>query len=516
MKATKTLVLAIVAVALIAFLMTDRKKVEEQKKQEAQEKELLTVEGKDVMKVTVDRRGEKVVAERDGEGWKITEPIAWNGDKFAWDSIATNLASAEISRTLPDEGQTLSEEDLKNWGVNDPGLVLTSVIREASKELTFKFGKPVAGGTSFVYGTRSDKDGKVFVLPNAIITSASKDLKDLRDRKILDTKFEDITGVEIRNQDVNVVASKDAAGNWNMSAPMEARVDPAELRKFVDKLANNASDILDAPPADQLAALNLGPDQIGSATMFKVIKGTEGSSSSFHVGTFSPDQSGYVGKREGTDSLFVLPKEFFTGVPTSVDELRPKKIISLSTWNAEVISVTAEGKQLYALAKKEGSWHMTFPHDATAERTAIDGVLRSFDDNKVRKYVDSATQTGLDNPRLIFEVKGEGKSEVVKFGGDEGLFVFGGWEGTSDAFWVNNALYNAINVDPLTLLTLEEKARVSPSAPPSAIDILAATGEAVAPAPAVEEPPAQPAEIQVAPATTAIEPATASVETATK
>ena len=104
--------------------MWDKDNVAEKKAAEELEKEFVAVESKDVMKLTIDRGGNQVAAERDGEDWRIVDPVEWPGDKFAWKTIADNLASAKINRRFPDEGEDLTDKQLEMWGLAEPQLKL--------------------------------------------------------------------------------------------------------------------------------------------------------------------------------------------------------------------------------------------------------------------------------------------------------------------------------------------------------------------------------------------------------
>jgi hypothetical protein len=415
--------------------------------------------------------------------------VEWAGDKYAWDSVANNLTSANLTRTLPDEGETLSDKDRENWGVANPGLKLAATVRQASKEYSFTFGGHPPGSTGQVYATNSDKEGKVFVIPNSVVTSASKELRDLRNRKLLDVKFDDpqMSGIEVHTQGLSILAKKGADSTWQITEPTPARADSTMLRKFVDKLANDATDIRDNVSEDELRSLGLASDQLASATRYKVLTGSEGTSQSFFVGAFSMQDKGYVGRREGTNSLFVLAKEFFTDQPKTLEDLRPKKALSLETWNTDAISATAEENLAYSLEKKSGQWRMGIPHDATAERTVVEGLVRAFNDNKIRNFVaqpGTDEELGLVKPSFVFKAVAKDKTETVLFGKEEDGMVYAAWQGAPDRFRVEKKLLDALKKDPLDLLTAAERDRLKPKEQPAP----ASSEAAPAPAPDPEEP----------------------------
>ncbi|MBV6482754.1 DUF4340 domain-containing protein [bacterium] len=490
MNPKKTILLAVIAGLLIFFFIKDKEKVAEEKKKEAETKDFLVAESKDVMKLAVTRKGQTVKAERDGEEWKITEPVAWPGDKYAWNSIADNLASAQIDRTFPDEGKTLSDADLQNWGLKPAGLKIAATIRTGSREVTFDFGHNPPGGKDKVYALSSEKDGKAFMIPQAIVSSASKELRDLRNRKVLDVRFDDkkITRVEVSKKDLNIVAEKGEGENWNLVEPFKARLDSAQLRKMVDKLGNDASNIIDNVSPEEISKLGLAPDQLASATRYKVFTGQN--AQTFYIGAFDLKEKGYVGKREGTDSLFVLAKEFFTDQPKHPDELRPKKALSLETWNTDLLSATAEHQLLYSAVKKDGKWRVVAPQDATGERDAIEAILRAFNDNKILGFADgkgSDADLGLDNPRLILKAAGKDKSEIILFGKEEDGKVYAAWQDAPDRFLVDRKLYDAVRKDVLSLVASSEKERVSAAL--KAAQPAPATSESAAPPP--QSPPTE-------------------------
>lgn len=492
MNPKKTLLLAVIAGLLIFFFIKDKEKVAEEKKKETEAKDFVVAESKDVMKMAVTHKGQTIKAERDGEEWKITAPVAWPGDKYAWNSIADNLTSAQIDRTFPDEGKSLSDADLEKWGLKSAGLKIAATIRTGSKEVTFDFGHNPPGGKDKVYALSSEKPGKAFMIPQSVVSSASKELRDLRNRKVMDVRFDDkkITRVEVSKKDLTIVAEKGEGENWSLVEPFKARVDSSQLRKLVDKLGNDASNIIDNVSPEQLAQLGLAPDQLASATHYKLFTGAN--AQTFYIGNFDLKEKAYVGKREGADALFVLAKEFFTDQPKTPDELRPKKALSLETWNTDMLSATAEQKLLYSAVKKDGKWRVVAPQDATGERDAIEAILRSFNDNKILGFTEgkgSDAELGLDHPRLILKATGKDLSETILFGKEEDGKVYACWQGAPDRFMVDKKLYDAVRKDALSLVAASEKERVSAAI--KAAQASPATGEAVAPAPVI--PVAEPA-----------------------
>ncbi len=510
MNPKKTIALALVAVLVIAFYIWDKQKVAQEKKLEEESKDFLVAESKDIMKLSIDRNGKKIKAERDGESWKITEPVNWPGDKYAWNSIADNLTSAKIDRTLPDEGETLADQDLEKWGLKPPKLSVAATIRADSKEITFGLGNNPPGGRNSVFATSTEKTGKAFIIPQAIVTSASKELRDLRNRKIMDIRFDDkkITRLEVNNKDLAIAAVKGNGESWQLEKPFVSRIDTAQLRKLVDKLGNDASNIIDDATEGQVQDLGLASDQLASATRYKVFTGD--SSQTFYVGKFSLKEKAYVGKREGTDSLFVLAKEFFNDQPKHADELRPKKALSLETWNTETLSATAETQLLYSAAKKDGKWRLVSPESATGERDAIEAVIRAFNDNKIIGFAEglgSDADLGLDKPRLILKATGKDQSETILFGKEADGKIYAAWAGSPDRFIVDKKLFEAVKKDYLMLVTPAERDRINaahkaaepapaPPAPEGASQPAPATPEAVAPpvpaTPEVAAPPVPP------------------------
>ena len=468
MSPKKTVILIVIAVAIVLFYTQDKKKVAEEKKVEEQKKEFVTVKSDDVMALSIERNGKTIAAERDGDGWKITKPVEWAGEKFAWDTIADNLTDAKIERTFPDEGEKVTDKELEDWGLKPAHLKLTATVRDGSKEMTFKFGNHPPGTKSSVYALSSEKENQAFIIPQAVVFSSSKELRDLRDRKMVHVKFDhdDLKQVEIHNKDMDVQAKVDGNGLWILTSLGNVRADPGQLRLFFDKLNGDAQDILDDVDPKKLTEYGLADDQLASATRYKVVMGSEGITKTFYIGKYSAEHQGYLGKREGKDSLFVIKKNTFKGVKTKVEDLRPKKAIPLETYNTDVISATSHGKPLYTLRKKDYKWRMQFPHDATAERDEVDKLIRTFNDHKITSYLSSASDDaalGLDDPQLVFKVEGKDKKETVLFGKKNGSgSVYCAWPGYPDRFLIKQEILDDLLKDPLKLLTPAEQERISP------------------------------------------------------
>lgn len=468
MSPKKTLVLLVVAIALVLFLIMDKEKVSEEKAAEERAKEFTTVEADDVMELAIERGGETIAAKREGEEWTITSPVDWPADKFAWDTVADNLADAEILRKFPSEGKTIEESDLESWGLVPEPLKLTAKIREGSEELVFRFGTKPPDSTSSVYATTSKAEEEVYIIPQATVFSASKDLLSLRNKKLVELRFDadDVKRMEVSNKNLSFVAEMKGKDDWVLASHGGIRADVAHLRTFGLKLNLDADNILDNVDEELLRKAGLADDQLDSATQFKVVTGAEGTTKVFYVGKYVDEHVAYLGKREGKDSLFVLKDPFFEGVKEKIDDLRPVKAISLETYNTDLITANANDQTKYALEKEDFKWRMTSPHSATAERDSVDALIRAFNDHKIASYLKDASsdaELGLENPALVFTAKGEDKSDTVRFGDPDGLGnIYAAWEGYPDRFLVDQDLLNALLKGPLDLLIPAERDRISP------------------------------------------------------
>lgn len=502
MSTTKTIVLLVVAIAVVLFYMKDKVNVAEKKAAEELKKEFVAQESEDVMKLAIDREGQQVTAERDGEDWKLVDPVEWPGDKFAWNAIADNLTSAKINRQFPDEGEELTDKQREMWGVADPQLKLTATVRDESKEITLEFGNNPPNSKSSVYAISSEKEDKVFIIPQSVVTSCSKELHDLRDLTIFDIDFNTVTQFEVSNKSIVFVAKKDASGKWVLPDHDGIRAAGENVSTYVSKMNLKAFKILDNVPAERVQELGLADDQLASATRHRAVT-ADGSSHLFHVGAFLEDDEAYVGKREGTDSLFVIKKYFFESVKETIEEMRPSKAVPLQKYNTDIIRATADGEPLYAIEKIDYNWRMGFPHDATAERDNVDALLTAFNDNKISSFLESASSDadlGLDNPQLIVHVEGDDKSETVLFGNRDGAgSVYTAWVGYPDRFLLDQEILDKLKKDPLDLLTSDERKKIEdqvldlteeepeepaePASPPAAEEVVAATAEAASATP---------------------------------
>jgi hypothetical protein len=492
-----TIAFLVIAIAIVAFYLQDVEKVEEEKELEKQKEELVLAEEKDIMQLTVERPGKPTVsAVREGENWNLTEPVQWPADKFAWDAVASSLASAKIKRTFPDEGETVSDEDLTKWGLNPAGLTVKATVREGSAEHTIGFGNSIPSSDSSVYATSSDLTDKVVVIPNAVISNASRDLYNLREKKYLNVHFErdKPTRIEVSNKDIEVVAEKGEGDAWVIVSPEQVKGEPATLRKYVEKLGLESIKIIDDIDEDKLAKAGLADDQLDSATKYKIGFGEEGTAKTFYVGKFDPTEGGHLGRREGTKNLFVVAEDFFKDQPKTLSELRPTRAIAIQKWTADVISATSNGNPLFSLAKEDFKWRMTSPHSATAERETVDKIVDAFNDYKITSYVGSAStdaQLGLEVPILSLSIGGEEKLETIHFGEHDGVGgIYAAWEGLPDRFVLDQGVLDQVLLNPLDLLIPAERDRVAPPAEeskePELLDLtgdepIAVTREAVAP-----------------------------------
>ncbi|MGC9329005.1 MAG: DUF4340 domain-containing protein, partial [Candidatus Hinthialibacter sp.] len=109
----KNFILLVVLILIGAFFFWDRERSEQQKEQEEKEKQLFSISKDEVKEITLVKGDKTFKAVMEGERWKLVQPFETDGDKSAWDGIASSYTTGKMQRVIQENA-----EDLKPFGLD--------------------------------------------------------------------------------------------------------------------------------------------------------------------------------------------------------------------------------------------------------------------------------------------------------------------------------------------------------------------------------------------------------------
>jgi hypothetical protein len=184
------------------------------------------------------------VERRDG-AWLLIEPVAFPGDAFALDGMASALAGLSSQAKFDDPQQP------EVYGLGAGGRELRFGAGGAEHSLRIGAKTPI-GAETYVSVGGSDA---VYTLPTARITALRKATDDLRDKRILRFDTASIERVTASWPDGRVVLVRGDSG-WRLTEPLEGPADETTVEGLLSNLSFlRATGFVDDPPSDREAGL---------------------------------------------------------------------------------------------------------------------------------------------------------------------------------------------------------------------------------------------------------------------
>ncbi|MCB9666771.1 MAG: DUF4340 domain-containing protein [Myxococcales bacterium] len=249
--------------------------------------------------------------------WLITAPIAAEADTKAVEMAVeklTDLSVTAIAATKSSSHQILEVDDKQAIRVvaKNKGKVLANLLIGASR-----------GGNTMV---RESGKAVVMAVSGSMKWSFNKDLKDWRNRKILEIKPEEISGVTYQSANGTFhLAQK--SGSWTLEPPSKAvkRFSSSQASSMISSVASlNASDFADPSITEEQAGLAKKPVATVSLSINRSGKGPE--KITIRIGHANPkDENQFYLKADG-DIIYLVGKyvkERLT--PKVVDFQEPEK-----------------------------------------------------------------------------------------------------------------------------------------------------------------------------------------------
>lgn len=199
---------------------------------EYRSKSLLDVPTSEIERVTVVRGPNRVVAVRDGSGWRLEQPVADLASGSFVDQLLADLAGVRAT-----EFPTVAAADMPRIGLSPPAAeVLLGKGKEVLARLAFGAAKADAAGK--LYAAR---DGVVMVVDDRAQEALGKELSAFREGRLLPLDTWLVTRVAFESEALRTGAEK-LDGTWRSAGREIAgripedlldRLGRAEVRRFV-------------------------------------------------------------------------------------------------------------------------------------------------------------------------------------------------------------------------------------------------------------------------------------------
>lgn len=417
-KGTAALFLVFVVLGGYVYFTEFRGK-EERQKQEQAKKKVFPVEDKDVTEITLVYPDRTITGVKKGEKhWEMTSPPGIEADSDEWEQLASNIPRIEREDTVAQNVQ-----DLAQFGLKDPPVKLSAKTKDG-KTLELVFGAENPKKTYNYAKLPAGND--VFLTASNWAKTFTKNVSDLRNKKILEFETDDIDNVKIIESAKELEAQK-SGEDWQLKKPIETKGDNSEISSFISSMRFARVNSFPESPVDAKTA-GLEPPAIRIT---------------LHDGKAKADRTLLIGKtssldryyaRDGSrDTIFIIDKEIAEKARKPVFDWRDKSVTKLDRDKIDKIEIV-RGTDMIALLKAGSDWKL--PDNKKLQWDKISGMLNALDFEKAKDIIDAPktlSTYALDKPRLEVVLR-QGSNELVRIAfGNESKMPEGIYLKTSDS-----------------------------------------------------------------------------------
>jgi hypothetical protein len=248
-----------------------------------------------------------------------------------------------------------------------------------------------------------------------------------RDRVFAALESDTIDEIQVKAESGETTALKKESDVWQVTSPITAKADPAEVASITSNLESLAiSRVVDDNPSD----LNeYGLDMPRAEIEFKA-SGDKTYSAAHRLLIGPKSATGELfAKREGENRVVLIPGYVDAIFNRSTFNLRDKAVLVFERDKVERIGVSA-GSQSLELVKQGMDWSLTRPIAAAADSVSVDGLINRLNTLQMKSIVtDQATpadlkQYGFSTPQSTVAVTAAGATQSLFIGGKSGADLY--------------------------------------------------------------------------------------------
>src|SRR5262245_2814441 len=446
MKFKGTAVLFLLFVILGGYVyFTEFRGKEERQKQEQAKKKVFSVDEKDITEVSLIYPDRTITGVKKGDKkWEITSPPGIEADPDEWEQLASNVPKVEREDNVAQNVQ-----DLAQFGLKDPAVKLVAKTKDG-KPLEILFGSENPKKT-YNYATVPG-GSDVFLTGSNWAKAFTKNISDLRNKKVLEFETDDIDNVKISEGTKELEAQK-SGDDWQLKKPIDAKADTSEISTFTSSIRFARVNSFPEPPVDAKTA-GLDPPAIKITLHDNKAKADR----SLLIGkTSSTDR--YYARDASRDTIFIIDKEIADKARRPLFDWRDKTITKMDREKIDKIEIL-RGTDMITMVKSGSDWESQDKKKLQWDK--VSGMLNALDFEKAKEIIDAPKGLGtygLDKAKLEVVLR-QGANELARVSfGNESKMPDGIYLKTSDrpaVLVVSKDVFDKFNVKSEDLVASEK------------------------------------------------------------
>ncbi|MDE2179469.1 MAG: DUF4340 domain-containing protein [candidate division NC10 bacterium] len=190
---------------------------------------LFQAEEKDVETIAI-RKGDALIAlKREGNGWRLIEPVQATADSSEVVSLLHALLEAREERRIEE-----APKNLADYGLERPAVHLSVTLKDGKTLPALLLGDLNPNGRS-VYAKRPDRPA-VFLATVIVRLRADRKPDDFRDKTLLALEPNQVTQVELTGKGEPISLSHAEGKGWEINKPIKAKADAAVIGQLLWKI----------------------------------------------------------------------------------------------------------------------------------------------------------------------------------------------------------------------------------------------------------------------------------------
>lgn len=370
----------------------------------------LTTDSFDTIEVT--KAKNTTVIKKDGETYKIVQPISYPADKDAAKLVFEALAKMEFGDVVSDQKARHGEFELGDDS-------LRVVLKKADKPVAdLRIGKTNNQMTM----TRVEGKDEVWTTSGLFKYQLDKDTSAWRDKGITSFEEKDAAKLQITSKaGAKIVLTKPAAPDAGPAPDWQVVESSVKVEPFDKSVAAGVASQLATWKANEFAD-SAKPEDTGlDAPELTVTVGLRnGKEHTVLIGKKKGEEDFYV-KTADNPQVYLVKKYNLDRVNKRPIEFRDKTICNLK--GDELIEIAVgRDKDAFTLSKQGKDWKASKPAGFTADDSKLSNITNAFSEWKALGFAEdnSPKTTGLAKPTATIAAKSSVKGHAcqLKIGGE--------------------------------------------------------------------------------------------------
>ena len=343
--------------------------------------------------------------QNNGKKWHLAEPLKAAGDIPVIEAFLSNLNNLEKLRVVESRPENLSQ-----YGLESPSFKIHLQFKEGKEETLLLGDDSPIGGSVYL---------KLESNPAVILAAISKanfdkSVYDFRDKTIFNFSTASINRIQIKRKDepANLIKEKE---QWKVSGKVKAKADKDAILNFLQTIQFARIKEFESENPESLK--NYGLD-MPYATL--TLEDENKKPYIIDLGS-AKNGSGYYGKKNGSQEVFVVDKKLYNTIKKQNIEFLKKTLIDFQDKDVTEIKIQNEVETIQAIRIDKENWKIKKPQETTADMATINSYLLDLKEAKITKFInlsqDVTNSFGLDKPKRSFSITTvNGEFQKIFFG----------------------------------------------------------------------------------------------------